>query len=237
MTSTMLKVNRTGIERAGERAAEMLEVPERTEPTSDGDGLGLNENRMEYLAEGHEVGSLPPAVDADMALFLDKLGERLAFERMGVRLYQALCDKLAAGDVFPGGPTQDDLDHIRREEGRHFLMLEQVIRQQGGDPTMMTPCADLAGVESMGVHHVVVDPRTTLAQGLHAILVAELADNAGWELLIDIARHLGVDEAARRFQRALEDEQEHLRMVRGWLRAHAIGTGNGEHKPRDLETH
>lgn len=237
MTTTMLKVNRTGIERAGELASEMLEVTERTEPSTMGDGMGLHENRIEYLLEGHEVGSPPPAVDADMALFLDKLGERLAFERMGVRLYQALCDKLEGGDGFPGGPSAGELEHIRREEAQHFLLLDEVIRQQGGDPTTMTPCADLVGVESMGVHHVVVDPRTTLAQGLHAILVAELADNAGWELLVELARHVGVEDAARRFQHALDEEQEHLRMVRGWVRAHAIGGDRERTAPPDLDTH
>lgn len=236
MTTTTLKVNRTGMERAGALAEEMLEVPERTEPSTMGDGLGLHDSRIEYGAEGHEIGSLPSAVDADMALFLDKLGERLAFERMGVRLYQALCDKLANGDGFPGGPSPEDLDHLRREEAEHFLLLEEVIRQQGGDPTMMTPCADLAGVEGMGIHHVVVDPRTTLAQGLHAMLVAELADGAGWELLIEIARHVGVEDAARRFQHALEQEQGHLRMVRAWVSAHAIGNGAARGQP-PLDTH
>lgn len=238
MTSAMMRINRTGMELAGERARDMLEAVEEAEPASLGDAAGLHDNRVEYLAEGHGIGSPPPGVDGDMALLLDKLGERLAFERMGVRLYEALMDKLDAGDLFEGGPSRADLEHIRREEGQHFVMLEESIRQQGGDPTVLTPCADLAGVESMGLHHVVVDPRTTLAQGLHAILVAELADNAGWELLIEVARHVGAEDLARRFQQAHDDEQQHLRMVRGWLTSHALGRDAGRELARPaLDTH
>lgn len=237
MTSTTMKMNRTGLEASGARAAEMLEILDLTEPTTVGDGEGLHENRVEYAAEGHEIGSLPPAVDADMAMLLDKLGERLAFERMGVRLYEALIDKLENGETFAGGPSREDLEHIRREEGEHFLLLDDCIRAQGGDPTMVTPCANLAAVESMGVHSVIVDPRTTLAQGLHAILVAELADHAGWELLIELTQHVGATDLTRAFQHALEQEQEHLRMVRGWLSAHAVGRNGARAPGAGLDTH
>ncbi len=238
MTSTTMKMNRTGLEAAGPRAAEMLEVIELTEPSALGSDEGIHENRVEYAAEGHEIGSLPPAAERDLAMLLDKLGERLAFERMGVRLYEALMDKLENGEAFEGGPSREDLEHIRREEGEHFLLLDEVIRAQGGDPTMMTPCANLAGVESMGVHSVVVDPRTTLAQGLHAILVVELADHAGWELLLELTRHIGALDLTRRFQHALEQEQEHLRMVRSWLSAHALGPNGLSPPPGSaLDTH
>lgn len=237
MTSTMMRVNRTGMDVAGQRALDLIDGAEMTEPSTMGDGEGLHENRVEYIAEGFEIGSPPPGVDGDMAMLLDKLGERLAFERMGVRLYAALLDKLEAGDVFEGGPSREDLEHIRSEEAQHFLMLEKSIREQGGDPTVLTPCANLAGVESMGVHHAVVDPRTSLAQALHAILVAELTDNAGWELLIEFARHVGAEDLSRRFESALEQEREHLRMVRGWVSAHALGTASRSTPSPDLDAH
>ena len=38
--------------------------------------------------------------------FLDKLGERLAFERTGVRLYEALISKHEALGSFAGGPDR-----------------------------------------------------------------------------------------------------------------------------------
>jgi hypothetical protein len=58
------------------------------------------------------------------------------------------------------------------------------------------------------------DPRTNLLQSLHVILDAELLDNAGWELLIGLARHMGHDDMADRFAQALQQENEHLVFVR-----------------------
>ena len=67
------------------------------------------------------------------------------------------------------------------------------------DPTAMTPCANTAGVASMGIMQVITDPRTTVPQCLSAILTAELADNAGWELLIQLANEMGQDDMVAQF--------------------------------------
>jgi len=72
-----------------------------------------------------------------------------------------------------------------------------------------------------GILAVMVDPRTTFAQSLHAIFVAELADKAGWEMLIELARSLGQDALAQRFVQADAEEAHHLLTVRRWLTAHA----------------
>jgi ferritin-like metal-binding protein YciE len=47
--------------------------------------------------------------------------------------------------------------------------------------------------------------------------VAELADNDGWRLLIKLAREMGQDEMAGRFQAALEEEDRHLASLRTWM--------------------
>ena len=80
---------------------------------------------------------------AQPTLFLDKLGERLAFERSGTRLYEALVSKHDAFGSFAGGPSKGDLEAILQEEYRHFTMLASTIKQLGGDPTVVTPSADL----------------------------------------------------------------------------------------------
>jgi rubrerythrin len=159
------------------------------------------------------------------ALLMDKLGERAAFERGGARLYDALIAKVRAmagsGADATGGIDIDEsqLQQIRDEEVAHFMLVVGAIEELGGDPTSQTPCADSVGVASMGLMQVVADPRSTVAQSLNAMLTAELTDNAGWELLIDLARESGHDSIADRFETALTQEQEHLRKVRGWLEA------------------
>jgi hypothetical protein len=64
-----------------------------------------------------------------------------------------------------------------------------------------------------------VDPRTTLLQSLEAILVAELADNACWEALVELAQGAGEDALVRQFEQARTTEQKHLEKVQTWLAA------------------
>jgi hypothetical protein len=150
---------------------------------------------------------------------MDKLGERLAFEHAGARLYEALLSKQQAHGTFPGGPSADDLRHILEEEYAHGDLLEQAIAALGGDPTALTPSANLAATISAGLPQVLADPRTNLLQSLEAIVVAELADNEGWTALESLVRQAGHDELARGCQEAIEHERDHLRNARRWVAA------------------
>ena len=79
-------------------------------------------------------------------VFLDLLGDRLASERTGTRLYDALLVKLAAARPHPGGPTRDQLERIRDEETAHFILVSEAIDALGGDPTAAPASADVIGV-------------------------------------------------------------------------------------------
>jgi rubrerythrin len=151
-------------------------------------------------------------------VLIDKLGERLAFERAGTRLYEAMLLKCGAADGANNPIDVSQLAHIRDEEEAHFHLVHLHLERLGADPTAMTPCADVAGVQGMGLMQVISDPRTTIAQALNALLTAELTDNASWELLIELASQSGHEDMASAFTEALQHEGEHLQMVRGWLR-------------------
>ena len=64
---------------------------------------------------------------------------------------------------------------------------------------------------------MISDPRTDLRQSLEAALIAELADNDCWQTLVALANGFGREDLAAQFTEALEQEQEHLSLVRGWL--------------------
>jgi ferritin-like metal-binding protein YciE len=98
-------------------------------------------------------------------------------------------------------------------------MLQAAIEQLGGDPTTVTPAANLSATASQGIPKVIVDPRTTLLQSLEAALIAELSDNACWETLVELAQQAGENDLAQQCEQALMDEQDHLRKVRTWLAA------------------
>lgn len=219
--------NRTGMQTSPELAEELIEGATSATPSSAGGPENIAEYRGEYIAEGFPIGSMPmmPASEeaeadeeeAGMAVFLDKLSERLAFERQGTRLYEALLNKCQTLGESAPGPTLEDIEHIGGEELQHFLLLNRAITEIGGDPTVQSPCADVAGVASMGIVQVLTDPRSSLAQCLQAMLTAELTDNDGWQLLIKLADNLGFDDLRAEFEIALASEEEHLQNVRNWL--------------------
>jgi bacterioferritin (cytochrome b1) len=219
--------NRTGIQTSPELAEELIEAASNAAPSSEGGVEEIAESRGEYIAEGFPIGSMPamPASEegeadeeeAGMAVFLDKLSERLAFERMGTRLYEALLNKCETLGESTPGPTLEDIEEIGSEELEHFLLINRTITELGGDPTVQSPSADIAGVASMGIMQVLTDPRSSMPQCLQAMLTAELTDNDGWQLLIKLAENLGHDEMQEEFETALANEEVHLQNVRAWL--------------------
>ena len=225
-------INRTGIMTHPQSSAELILGAEESVPGGDENDDELAVQRAEYLNEGLPIGSNPvpgKSPDADQeelaeaadgtTVLLDKLGERLAFERQGTRLYESFLEKCAALVTEEDGPEVDELRQIRDEELEHFKILQQAISALGGDATVQTPSADVAGVIAHGILQVVSDPRTTTAQCLQALLSAELADNDGWDLLGKLAAQLGHSELEEQCQQAFTEEQEHLEKVRGWLLA------------------
>ena len=222
--------NRTGVMVNPEMSAEMIQAAKNIEP-SPGDIMELAAERADYISEGIPIGSYPPIIDGEdaaesekLAVLLDKLGERLAFERQGTRLYQTFIQKLEAMPADDEhGPSADELRHICDEELDHFRLLQKAITDLGGDATAMTPSADVAGVISHGVLEIACDPRTTIAQTLQAVLTAELADNDGWQMLQQLAAELGHGDLEKQCEKAFEQEQEHLQNVRSWLANMTLG--------------
>ena len=115
--------NRTGMQTSPDSPRRLIEGANSATPSSEGGARGAGGvSRGEYIAEGFPIGSMPmmPASEegggredeAGMAVFFDKLSERLAFERMGTRLYEALLNKCGAlGEQSPG-PTLEDIEQI-----------------------------------------------------------------------------------------------------------------------------
>jgi rubrerythrin len=224
-------MNRTGI------ATSPIEAPKTIQGAEEGKGPALDGAaaaliRSTYAREAERVGTVPPpaslkgaaktvlkALQGEKAsVFLDKLGERLAFERTGARLYELALVKAEAYPSWPGGPSREELLEIQRDELSHFGLLQSCIEKLGADPTAMTPSADIAANLSKGIPQVLADPRTDLRQCLEGLLVAELADNACWESLIELAQEAGQEEMVTAFHAALRREEVHLSRVKEWLR-------------------
>lgn len=221
--------NKTGLASAPERARPMVDASHNADPTSGGIEQ-LHDQRRARAAEPQIFGSMAPPKREEATvppILLDRLGERLAFERSGVRLYDALLLKYDAKGPFEGGPSREDLERFRDEELGHFHLLEEIVESLGGDPTAMTPAADLAATEAKGILDVIADARVSLSDSLHALLVAELADNAAWDHLVGLCEHTGKKELVGDLRRCEEQEQQHLGSVKRWLQAHDMNSSSG----------
>lgn len=231
--ATKMGSNRTGLQMSPLDAKRLLENTAMTTPPSGGPDL-LMALRGDYIDEAGVVGTVPPPgtvtgivkSGAEMLtgdrpqVLIDKLGERLAFERGGTRLYDALLAKCGGGAAALDAEVPlDVLERFRNEEAAHALMIAGALEKLGADPTAMTPCADLVGIESQGLMQAITDPRTTLSQSLHAMLIAELADHQGWQLLIALAEQMGHDGLAHDCRTAFGEEERHLASIRAWVAA------------------
>lgn len=161
------------------------------------------------LVEGIQGNSLP--------VLMDLLGERIAYQRMGVRLYEALLCKHAAAHLKDNSPAAGDLNALRAEKVGHLGLVVNAMEELGGDATAVTPCADAMAMAARGLLQCLADPRTTFTQGLRAILLAEMGDYAGWEALVEVSECMGLKGHAAAFRQAFVREVDHVAKVKRWM--------------------
>jgi hypothetical protein len=219
-TSTTSGTNHTGLAPHGDVLAKMLEGASEFPPTSSGGPAGIAELRIDYARVGEPHATMPsaPVTPAKLPL-IDRLGARMQFERTGVRLYDALISKLDAYCSFDGGPSRQELLQIREQEFDHALLTQELVSSIGGDPTAITPGANLATTASQGIACVLLDPRTSLVDCLEAMLIIELTDQDMWGMLGRTAEPLGDAAMIEKITHAQKVELEHLAKLRGWLEA------------------
>ncbi|WP_437322405.1 DUF892 family protein [Sorangium sp. So ce394] len=151
-------------------------------------------------------------VNKDKAI--DLLNERLTFERASVKLYDSTIQKVGR----TADPTLlnllDRLREHRNQEKEHEEWLEEQIRALGGDAHAETEMSRLIEIESRGLEQVVLDGDQNPAHLFHALLTAELVDNAGWQLLLELADEADDAEAREAFRCRLHEEEDHLVLTR-----------------------
>lgn len=227
--SSQLGPNKTPTQLAPKMTAEMIKGNREFPPSPQDSSVTPFDMRRDYIQTriplstvplpGTARGMLNSALQAlkgnSAAVLVDKLGERLAYERSGARLYDAFLTKVKA--LEPNISTRI-IEKQRQEEVEHFELLRDTIESLGADPTAQTPSADLSGIAGMGLLQAMNDPRTTLPQCVEILLMAEVIDVAAWDLLIELVRDAGLDEVVTKFEAAKAQEDRHEETVREWLR-------------------
>ena len=139
--------NRTGIGTSKDSAQRMIEGTAEFPPDTLGDERAISDIRELFAKEAEPLGSVPPPANlsgmvstavkavkgARPTQFIDKLGERLGFERTGVRLYEALISKYNTYGSFTGGPSLAQLEG-NMLKSTPLPLLNEVLTL-GADPT------------------------------------------------------------------------------------------------------
>lgn len=150
---------------------------------------------------------------------IDKIGERIAYEKIVIHLYEKLLEKHQASDQADL-PPYELLKQFHREEVDHYRLLSDVMEMLGGDPRKLTPSGRIENLAENGWIKVLNDPQSTFDQCLHILHLAELGDNDSWELLVELAEISDLKEIAVEFRNCLAQEEGHILNVRNWIRAH-----------------
>lgn len=164
------------------------------------------------------------------AKLIDYLTERLSFERSGVQLYERIIEKMRGSRVQEFQAMLPQLEEYRDEERDHEQWLAGQIAALGGDARAESEMSRLVKEEWRGVEEVVLHD-TQIPHLLHALLVAELMDNAGWEILMELADGAGDREAKRQFKKRYQEEEDHLSFARRAVERLAVQQVMGEQQP------
>src|SRR5258705_11076370 len=123
MTSpTDTGTNRPGIATSPVDSRRTIEGAEQAQTDTAADGAALAAERRRWATTAPPLGTMPPPATLKglmktviekleghrPTVFLDKLGERLAFARTGIRLHEAVSAQADARDPHPQGPSPAD---------------------------------------------------------------------------------------------------------------------------------
>lgn len=145
------------------------------------------------------------------------MSERLAFERIITKLYEGLIEKCQILGELENGPSIAELRRLRQDKVRDFLILKDSIEEFGGDPMELTTSAACMLIAKSGLPKVVKDVETSVGQALDAVLISELADREGWNVLVGVCKRLGRPDLAKRFEGAAARQNVHLQKMRTWV--------------------
>lgn len=160
------------------------------------------------------------AKDHGPGVLINKLGQRLAFERASLRLYDDLIRKCDASmdQASASVVCIDTLKKFRDEECQHAVLIATVMEEFGADPAAMTPDANASTLALMGLTKVINQPETSIAQCLEALQIAELADKTAWENLQELAMNLGLNDVSARFSKPFSQEKIHEGVISRWIK-------------------
>src|SRR5690242_12396619 len=100
------------------------------------------------------MATMKKLAEKNRSKLIDLLTERLAFERAGVQLYDAILAKMEASAEEEIAAMLDQMREHRNQEWQHEEFLEMCVRELGGDAHGETEMSRLTKRESQGIEQV-----------------------------------------------------------------------------------
>ncbi|MES2744947.1 MAG: hypothetical protein V4655_05950 [Bdellovibrionota bacterium] len=146
------------------------------------------------------------------ALFLSKLGEKLAYDRAFLRLYEAYLEKRWGkgndkGTIKTAEVGQFEFQEIVVTKRRQLDRLVNTIEAAGGSAQSLVPSRELSAIAQLGIVSVFTDPGCSLRCLVQAVRVIELAGRNAGLYLMRVAYASRETIFAKELQ-AMQDESE-----------------------------
>ena len=221
-------MNRTGIDTSPQQFQELLQGLEEFPSMTTGDEETLEVSRTSYIREADPIGTVPApgtikgvvkegmqqVMGRNAEVLIDALGGRLAFERTGTRLYDAFLGKCEVRSEEAAVLPIDRYGSFERGGRPHGNRMGRLTSVRSGPDMCDSPGRREWRSLRWGDAAVGRSTDVRTAQSLHAIHIAELVDNDGWQQLVKLALTLGQNAMAEQFRRAMAEEDQHLTVIR-----------------------
>jgi hypothetical protein len=174
----------------------------------------------------HEVTTMRRLSEAGLPKLVELLRERLACQQACIRMYDALLAHLATEEPAIARIAVRVQLH-RDEEEAQTVWLGQELRKLGADLSQASARAELVQRELKGLEEVALESGAIASQKVHALLVAELANEASWALLAELAIAAGDEPARLEFEERRLCENRHAsylcRVIDAFTRNEVLG--------------
>lgn len=152
------------------------------------------------------------------ALLLNKLAQRLSYERANVRFYEALIFKsLAAEQGVRRIVSVDRLRQFRDEDVEHTVLLKTAIETLGADVDMWLPDAVPSQATQITMSKMLTKTHGDILQCLQSVVVFARNDADEWQMLYRLFSSMGLEKMTETFRQAWEEDQQQLTTLSAWV--------------------
>lgn len=147
-------------------------------------------------------------------IYIQKLADRLAFERGETRLVSLAINRLERAKSAVPSRAISVLQINQSHDETHAELVRKILLSLKPEALDSWRLFDGVNRAYRGFFDVLVSPHSDFLRIFQILYFAKLASNGEWEVLIDLTRKFNGAEASRPFKEALAQERQHLTEIK-----------------------